>query len=155
MLSVTKVICWPSLSLIATSYPNKTAHKKTNHEYTGQINLAESKSLKPSAATELPNHARIKLIETTMLTRCNILQFICCWFLQNKPLNNLTNFLISSLYAEPLRPWLHFSGRKSEFKIYLVWFIAGMECKEIAPLRIYRIYFPAREMLRQGVLQKY
>ena len=144
MLSVTKVICWPSLSLIAASYPNKTAHVKTNHEYTDQTNLAESKSLKPSAATELPNHARIKVIETTILTRCNTLQFICCWFLQNKRLNNLTTFLISSLYVEPLRPWLYFSGRKYEFKICRVWFITGMECKEIAPACIEFAFLPGK-----------
>ena len=28
-----------------------------NHEYAGQINLAESKLLRPSAATQLPNQA--------------------------------------------------------------------------------------------------
>ena len=43
LLSVTKVISWQSLSLIATNYPYKIAHVKTNHEYTDQINLAESK----------------------------------------------------------------------------------------------------------------
>ena len=39
--------------------------------YTRQMNLAESfetmKLLRPSAATQLPNHGRIKLIETTIL----------------------------------------------------------------------------------------
>ena len=58
------------IQLIAISYHNKIARVKTNHEYTGHINLTESKLLGPSAATQLPNHARIKLNETTILPRC-------------------------------------------------------------------------------------
>ena len=66
------------------------------------MNLVETKLLEPIAAAQLLNHARIKLNETTILSRYSTLQFICCLFLQNKPLNNLTTFLISSIYRTPL-----------------------------------------------------
>ena len=40
----------------------------------------------------IPKNAWIKWNETTTLPRFNIWESICNWFLQNKPLNNLTTF---------------------------------------------------------------
>ena len=95
-----------------------TCKNKSWMHYTGRTNLAESKLLRPSAATQLPNHARIKLIETTILPRCNIHNLSAVDFFKTNLWTTWQTFFNEQYICRTPLAKITFFYRKTEFRIY-------------------------------------